>query len=68
MQPQPIDNSRFSEEERTEAYRREHMTQVIRQTKALESIRTIMVVFTCLFVLGVVFWVVQLATVNAGGL
>lgn len=54
---QPIDNSQFTEEQRTEAYRREHMAQVIRQTKALESIRTIMLTFTVLFVLGVVIWI-----------
>lgn len=64
---QPIDNTQFTEEERTEAYRREHMAQVIRQTKALESIRTIMVVFTVLFIVGVVFWAV-VAVGSASGL
>jgi hypothetical protein len=54
---QPIDNSQFTEEQRAEAYRREHMAQVIRQTKALESIRSILVAFTVLFVVGVVIWI-----------
>jgi hypothetical protein len=30
---------------------------VIRQTEALESIRSIMVAFTVLFVLGVIVWI-----------
>lgn len=39
----PVDNSQFTEEQRTEAYRAEHMAQVIRQTKALESIRGLVI-------------------------
>jgi hypothetical protein len=65
---QPVDNSQFTEEQRTEAYRREHMAQVIRQTKALESIRSIMVVFTILFVVGVVMWIAMVASTSHSGL
>jgi hypothetical protein len=57
-----VDNSQFTEEQRTEAYRREHMGQVIRQTKALESIRGIMITFTVLFVIGAVMWLVLMLT------
>lgn len=52
----PVDNSQFTEEQRAEAYRVESMQQMLKQTKALESIRTIMVIFTVLFVVGVVLW------------
>lgn len=53
------DHSQFSEEQRAEAYRVESMQQLIRQTKAVETIRTIAVVFLVLTALGVVMWLVS---------
>jgi hypothetical protein len=54
MHPQPIDNSAFTEEQRTEVYRREHMAQELRQTKALESIRSILIFLLVLMFIGFV--------------
>lgn len=51
-----VDNSQFSEEQRAEVYRVESMQQMQRQTKALESIRSIMIVFTVLFIVGAALW------------
>lgn len=51
---QPVNNNQFTEDQRAEAYRVESMQQMLRQTKALETLRTIAVVFTILFVVGVV--------------
>lgn len=59
---QIADNSQFSEEQRSEAYRIESMQQFVRQTKALETIRGIAVVFMVLTALGVVMWLVSLFT------
>lgn len=39
---QPVDNSQFTEEQRVEAYRVESMQHLARQTKALESIRAVL--------------------------
>lgn len=47
---QPVDNSQFTEEQRAEAYRVESMRHLTRQTKALESIRTVVLTFLILFV------------------
>ena len=65
---QPIDNSQFTEEQRAEAYRVESMLQMQRQTKALESIRGIMLFFTALFVLGVAVYVLMTLSATSGGL
>ena len=46
------DNSQFTEEQRTEAYRMESIQLLMRQTNAVETIRTIMVVWVILTVLG----------------
>lgn len=53
---QPIDNSQFTEEQRVEAYRVESIQQMRRQTQALETIRTVLVIFTVLFLVGAVSW------------
>jgi len=47
------DHSQFTEEQKAEAYRIESMQWLIRQTKAVETIRTIMVIWAVLTVIGV---------------
>jgi hypothetical protein len=64
---QPIDNSQFTEEQRSEAFRLEVMQQLRLQTKALGTIRTIMVLFTVLFCIGVVAWLFVVAQSNPSG-
>jgi hypothetical protein len=61
---QPIDNSQFTEEQRTEAFRVEVMRHMESQTKALDTIRTILVLFTVLFCIGVLISVIVSA--NSG--
>lgn len=46
-------NSQFTEEERTEAFRREVMHQMVTQTKSLDTVRTILVVWMILTIVGI---------------
>ncbi len=64
--PPPIDNSQFTEEERTEAFRREVMYNLVKQTKSLDSIRSILMFFTILFVVGVVLWIIVMVGAASG--
>jgi hypothetical protein len=62
-----VDNSQFTEEQRTEAYRTESMEQMVRQTRALESIRSILTFFTVIFVIGaVIFIMMSVAAAQTG--
>lgn len=63
---QPIDNGQFTEEQRAEAYRLESMQQMQRQTKALESIRGILVFFLIIFIVGCVAGILMLAGSTTG--
>lgn len=65
---EPTDNSQYTDAQLTDVYRREHMAHLERQTKALESIRGIMLFFTILFVLGVVIWVLVTLSASSSGL
>jgi hypothetical protein len=62
---QPIDNSQFTEEERAEAYRQAHMEQVIRQTKALESIRSYVGWLSAIVVIGILVSAVVALVANS---
>lgn len=61
----PIDNSQFTEGQQTEAFRREVTAQLMRQAKAQESIRSILIFFFVVFMLGFVIAVLVIA--NNGG-
>ena len=61
---QSVDNSQFSEEQRAEAYRVESMRQLVRQTKALETLRSIAIVFLILVGIGAVMATISLASLG----
>jgi hypothetical protein len=58
----PIDNSQFTEEARAEAYRVESMQQLVRQTKAIETIKTYVGIWFWLTVVGLVMLMVGMAS------
>ena len=62
--PPPNANLQFSEEQRTEVFRREVMGQLERQTKHLDSIRTILTFFTIMFLVGALIMII-LVVANA---
>lgn len=65
---QPIDNSQYTEEQRTEAYRIESLNEARRQTALLQTIRSIMTFFAVVLVLAIIGWIVLAAASASGGL
>lgn len=61
-----VDNSQFTEEQRTEAYRREHIALAIRQAKAVETIRTVVVIWAVLTLVGVLAVILEMAAATRG--
>jgi hypothetical protein len=56
------DNSQFTEEERTEAFRREVMQQLVAQTKSLDTVKTILVFWMIVTIVGIVIAVASAAS------
>jgi hypothetical protein len=56
------DNSQFTEEERTEAFRREVMQQLVTQTRSLDTVKTILVFWMILTIVGIVIAVASAAS------
>lgn len=49
---QPVDNSQFTEEQRTEAFRQTVVQHLAHQSKTLEAIKTAVVLFMLITVIG----------------
>jgi|1185.fasta_scaffold347276_2 hypothetical protein len=56
------DNSQFTEEERTEAFRREVMQQLVTQTRSLDTVKTILVFWMILTIVGIVIAIASAAS------
>jgi hypothetical protein len=59
-----MNNTQFTEEQRTEAYRVESMHQMMRQTKAVETVRTYVAIWFWLSVIGAVLAVIAVASAS----